>query len=462
MSSSFNFAAGGEQKWWHFSDALGIIIRVRDTEGQPLPKKLVNTTQVSRMVVEQDLGGRRRVREQLPQKARVSIRYDSIEGDGDSGKLSEQTQLVIRVLHRNFPTMIHAFALFDADDGNAVGLAEVRNAIKWLYQREKGKRELVPEELEALACVDAKAFIRDLSRTQVAGRGTTLSLNDFVCKISFGDTVEDWQKKLEVARKERNKMLEEEISRENNVISSRGTEFLGELKACLQTKFENAAEAFVFFDRGCKGVLSEVDWKIGLRRLGLHLNVRHLLMVLDGNGSVCDGKIDEGEFLRFFAWHSLEKVDRMMLEAKKNRKAVSNRLTMSLFKANEKKLPSLTSPFDASLQSSRDNISPKTAPSVSLSNNSFVVGNNTYDGSRGTVLWQTELISRVAAAVKPPANSDRFLFVGFQGNDIVLGIMPDASDWKRTPKLLAQELREALSNPENSLRTWDPSVQVFV
>ena len=78
------------------------------------------------------------------------------------------------------------------------------------------------------------------------------------------------------------------------------------------------------------------------------------------------------------------------------------------------------------------------------------------------MLWQTELISRVAAAVKPPANSDRFLFVGFQGNDIVLGIMPDASDWKRTPKLLAQELREALSNPENSLRTWDPSVQVFV
>ena len=71
-----------------------------------------------------------------------------------------------------------------------------------------------------------------------------------------------------------------------------------------------------------------------------------------------------------------------------------------------------------------------------------------------------ELISRVAAILQPPANPNRFMFVGFQEGDVVLGVMPDASDWKRTPEILAREVHAALEKPGNALNDWDPSVRV--
>jgi len=99
---------------------------------------------------------------------------------------------------------------------------------------------------------------------------------------------------------------------------------------------------------------------------------------------------------------------------------------------------------------------------VSLANTSMTVGNITYNagGKRGATLWQMQFIAHVAGTVTPPANPDRFMFVGFQEGDIVLGILPDASDWKRTPEILAKALQAALENPENSLRAYDPSVKV--
>lgn len=74
-------------------------------------------------------------------------------------------------------------------------------------------------------------------------------------------------------------------------------------------------------------------------------------------------------------------------------------------------------------------------------------------------MLQGEFITQVAALVEPPANPDRFMFVGFQGPDIVLGIMPDASDWKRTPQILAKDVQTALQKPGNPLQKWDPSVE---
>lgn len=99
---------------------------------------------------------------------------------------------------------------------------------------------------------------------------------------------------------------------------------------------------------------------------------------------------------------------------------------------------------------------------VSLANTTMTVGNITYNasGKRGATLWQMQFIAHVAGTVTPPANPDRFMFVGFQEADIVLGILPDASDWKRTPEILAKALQAALENPENSLRAYDPSVKV--
>ena len=74
-------------------------------------------------------------------------------------------------------------------------------------------------------------------------------------------------------------------------------------------------------------------------------------------------------------------------------------------------------------------------------------------------MLQREFISRVADLVEPASNPDRFVFVGFQGSDIVLGIMPDASDWKRTPERVAKEIQTALEEPGNAVRAWDPSVE---
>ena len=37
--------------------------------------------------------------------------------------------------------------------------------------------------------------------------------------------------------------------------------------------------------------------------------------------------------------------------------------------------------------------------------------------------------------------------------------MPDASDWKRNPNIMAKAVHDALEKPDNPLRTWDPSVQ---
>jgi len=49
-----------------------------------------------------------------------------------------------------------------------VGLGEVRNAVHWLYKREKEK-DKESEDLKALADFDAKAFIRELSISKLAG-----------------------------------------------------------------------------------------------------------------------------------------------------------------------------------------------------------------------------------------------------------------------------------------------------
>lgn len=107
---------------WRFSDAVGIVIRVHDANGKSLPDELLRTTQVSKLTVELDLVGRTRVREQTspPRPETAPGAGDGSEGKLANGETSEQTQMVIRVLKRNFPTMIHAFAHFDSDDGNEV------------------------------------------------------------------------------------------------------------------------------------------------------------------------------------------------------------------------------------------------------------------------------------------------------------------------------------------------------
>jgi hypothetical protein len=410
--------------------------------------------------VEQDVHGNTRLREQEPPK-RPSTTPGPAAGDGDrpQRELSEQAQMLVRVLQRNFPSMIHAFTLFDADDGNEVGLMEVRHAVQWLYKREKGK-ELGDEK--ALADFDARAFIQELSLSKLAGRGATLTLNDFVRNIRFGDNLEDWKQKLEAAREWRNNLLAEESFQEKLYVTSLGTGFLDELKAKMQEKFDNAAEAFVFFDRGCCGFLTENEWKIGIRRLGLMLNVNHLMMVLDGDGGTSDGRIDEEEFTKTFAWHSLKKWDKMMQEAKKFRKKVSNRITMELFKERElmersQRLPPVGS---ASRTISEMSESSKFCK-ASLASSTLIVGNITFDGRgrRGAAQWQMQFVARIAECVDPPANPDRFLFVGFQDGDIVLAIMPDASDWEREPKHVAMALQESLARPDNPLREWDPSVR---
>ena len=299
---------------WRFSDAVGILVRVRDAAGSALPGELVQTTQVANLTVELDLEGRTRLREQEPPRRPDSALPDlsaPVPGEGSSsssGELSAQTQALIRVLQNTFPSMIHAFSLFDADDGNEVGLMEVRSAVAWLHKRIRAEH---PDDAQVLQSFDAKAFIRELSSSKLAGRGATLNLNDFVRKIRFGDTVENWKEKLEAAREWRNALLEDERYKENNFVRSLGTGFLDELKARLQEKFENAAEAFVFLDVACSGILTETQWKIGLRRLGVNINVRHLIMVLDGECG--DGSTDEEEFTRLFAWHGLERWDKMML-----------------------------------------------------------------------------------------------------------------------------------------------------
>jgi hypothetical protein len=438
-------------------DAVGIIIRVTDLEGKSLPNELTRTTQVSNLNVELDLEGRTRLREQ-PSPA--NKRPQTSPGDissftnkvGDvrprTASASEQTQTLIRVLKRNFSTMIHAFALFDADNGNEVGLMEVRSAVRWLLKHEKGKG--LGDE-EALANFDAKAFIQELSSSQLAGRGATLNLNDFVRKIIFGDTLENWKVKLEEARKWRDSLLAQELFDENKFVSEMAAGFLDELKAALKEKFENAAEAFVFFDRTCTGVLTEAHWHIGLKRIGVTLNVKHLMMVIDDN--CADGRVDEAEFKVIFSWHPPEKWDALMLEAKTNRRAIANRITMASFKENKKKLPPLVTSTDTSCRSNDLDFS--------LINSSLTVGNNTFIGSakRGAVQWQMQFITRLAAVVNPPANPDRFVFVGFQEGDIVLAILPDLSDRKRTPDILAKAVHDALEKPDNVLRAWDPSVQ---
>jgi hypothetical protein len=286
---------------------------VRGADGNPLPDELVRTTQVSNLMVELDLAGRTRLREQAsPKRPDTALGLSvSVLGDHSSsgkGELSAQTQTLVRVLQNNCPSMIHAFALFDADDGNEVGLMEVRSAVAWLYKRIKAEH---PDDAQVLKSFDAKAFMRELSSSKLAGRGATMNLNDFVRTIRFGDTVENWKEKLEAAREWRNALLAEMNFKENNDITAVGTGFLNELKARLQEKFENAAEAFVFLDVSCSNVLTETQWRIGLRRLGVDMNVRHLIMVLDGAGG--DGSTDEQEFTRLFAWHSLERWDEMML-----------------------------------------------------------------------------------------------------------------------------------------------------
>ena len=461
MCASFNLSVGGAQEWWRYSDAVGIVIRAHDAEGKRLPEELLGTAQVSRLIVEQDVPGNIRLREQEPQKRPSTVATGPAEADRDRAQreLSEQAQMLIRVLERNFPTMIHAFTLFDADDGNEVGLMEVRNAVRWLYKREKGKG--LGDE-QALADFDAKAFILELSVSKLAGRGATLNLNDFVRKIRFGDNLEDWKEKLKAAREWRNSLLAEELFQENQYVSSLGTDFLDELKEKLQDKFENAAEAFVFFDRGCCGVLTENEWKIGLRRLGLSLNVKHLMMVLDGGGGASDGRIDEQEFTKIFAWHSLKRWHSMMQEAKKCRKKIANRITQELFRERElkekdKRLP----PLGSAARNSPEASLPMKSTDTSMTASTLTVGDITYDdcGGRGATLWQMQFIGRLAECVDPPASPHRFLFVGFQEGDIVLGIMPDATDWKREPKHIAKAIQEALDMPDNPLRRWDPSVR---
>ena len=399
---------------WRFSDAVGIIIRVRDAEGNHLPDELVKTTQVSKLTVELDLEGRTRMREQVspkrPEGSHTWAPGGTEDGGGrlPAGETSEQTQMMVRVLQRNFPTMIHAFALFDADDGNEVGLIEVRNAVHWLHKREKAKGL---GDDRALADFDSKAFIRELSSSNLAGRGATLNLNDFVRKIRFGDNVENWKEKLEVAREWRNALLQDEHFKETQYVSTMGTGFLDELKSTLKAKFGNAAEAFVFFDRTCCGVLTEAAWRVGLKRLGVDINVKHLMMVLDGN--CADGKVDEVEFREMFAWHTLENWDAMMLDAKVRRKAIANDITMRKFKETAKKLPPLNSSLSSAsfIKSSRSK-----TPELSMSNASLTVGNTTYNGTgkRGAAQWQLHFISRVAASLNPPANPNRFTFIGFQ------------------------------------------------
>ena len=444
-----------------FADAVGMVIRVCATDGKPLQKGLVRTTQVSQLVAEPNAHGRLRVREQLPQQRPPPLYLPDAADESGTAEASAQTLVVIRVLQRHFPTMIHAFALFDADDGNAVGLRETRNAIAWLYRREKerkGNDRLPDKDLAVLADFDAKAFIRELTSSTLAGRGATVSIHDFFRRIRFGDSVEDWKRKLEIARAWRNKLLSEALFQENLYISGLGTEFLGELKECLEKTFENAAEAFVFFDKSCAGQITEAAWGIGLRRLGLHINVKHLLMVLDGSkGSASDGIVDEYEFRAFFAWHNLEGWDEMMINAKKNRKRTANRVTMELFNRSNgsgmsERIHDLTHAPDEF---------PQTKFLSGTDSKSLVVGNLTFEGSgkRGAAQWQREFFGRLATVVDPPAKVERFVFVGFQAGDIVLAILPDASDLKRDPQTMAILIHDALKNPGNSVRTWDPSVQ---
>ena len=84
----------------------------------------------------------------------------------------------------------------------------------------------------------------------------------------------------------------------------------------------------------------------------------------------------------FFFW--------AMVEAKKNRKATSTRITMELFKENQKKkkLPSLLRPASSSVLD-------KSSFSKSL-DSSLVVGNRSYSarGKRGAVQWQVNLLLR--------------------------------------------------------------------
>jgi hypothetical protein len=78
-----------------------------------------------------------------------------------------------------------------------------------------------------------------------------------------------------------------------------------------------------------------------------------------------------------------------MVEAKKNRKATSTRITMELFKENQKKkkLPSLRAASSSVLDNS--------SFSKSL-DSSLVVGNRFYSarGKRGAVQWQVNLLLR--------------------------------------------------------------------
>ena len=96
-------------------------------------------------------------------------------------------------------------------------------------------------------------------------------------------------------------------------------------------------------------------------------------------------------------------------EAKKNRKAIANKITMEvLFKESQPKLPALSSHSESSVNTSSRSKTPDLTLSTSL-----VVGENTYIGSRkrGASQWQVRLESVCALDASNLTDADILEFM---------------------------------------------------
>jgi len=305
-------------------ELTGVAVRIKDPTGE-LSHMLANMPPIASYATETrgerysaliPQGEIQRLQDAVVGKVpKPKLEVRGLDGDAPG----ENTAMLKAALERHFATVYDAFAFCDANGGSTIGWKEIKESVEKLAS-EKGEEELGER-------FDVKSFLAEF----FSGiHGQAISASHFVTAFRFGDDVSNWKEKLVAARERLSVERKSKERRESTAAARRelGKKIVDRVKEMLARKFQNVAEAFVFFDQNSRDRLSESDISLGLRRLKMGTVDTKLLMT-SADHVVVDGFLDEYEFRRSFAWHPCgdsRAWDRTMKDAKVRRLEIIDRV----------------------------------------------------------------------------------------------------------------------------------------
>ena len=130
------------------STAAGVVVRLREGKGKP-PQELRRSIQLSKTIVETRAKTGTLALRTIPRPSR-SLRATT---RGKALGAKENLAQLTAVLEARFPSRFDAFVYFDQDDGNNIGLLEIKKAIA---------RLMGDGEQETLGSVDVMQLFREL------------------------------------------------------------------------------------------------------------------------------------------------------------------------------------------------------------------------------------------------------------------------------------------------------------